>query len=131
MEKAYTLRTLNANDLFLMMKIINKIGIKEVKGLFASAEMKRIISEAMQDGEVNDAVASNVGMQLMLEIVCLVVEHIPDCQDEIYKFLSSLSGMKVEDIANLDMNDFMDMVMEVLKKQEFKDFFQRLVGSLK
>ncbi len=131
MEKAYTLRTLNANDLFLMMKIINKIGIKEVKGLFASAEMKRIISEAMQDGEVNDAVASNVGMQLMLEIVCLVVEHIPDCQDEIYKFLSSLSGLKVEDIANLDMTDFMDMVMEVLKKQEFKDFFQRLVGSLK
>ena len=131
MEKAYTLRTLNANDLFLMMKIVNKIGIKEVKGLFASAEMKRIISEAMQDGEVNDAVASNVGMQLMLEIVCLVVEHIPDCQDEIYKFLSSLSGLKVEDIANLDMTDFMDMVMEVLKKQEFKDFFQRLVGSLK
>ena len=35
MEKTYTMRSLNANDLFAMMRIINKIGINEVKKMFS------------------------------------------------------------------------------------------------
>lgn len=126
-----TMRNLNANDLFMMMKIINKIGIKEVKGLMQSAEIKQVLSESVKDGKVNEEAASAVGMQVMLELACLVVSHIPDCQSEIYDFIASLTGMKVKDVASLDMIVFVELVMDVFKKPEFKDFFQRLVGLLK
>lgn len=131
MEKSYTLRNLNANDLFQMMRIINKIGIKEVKGLLASTNIKNALAEAMKDGKITDDAASVVGVQVMIDLACLVTAHIPDCQSEIYDFLASLSGMSVEEVASLDMTVFVDMLMDVFKKQEFKDFFTHLFGSLK
>lgn len=131
MEKAYTLRRLNANDLFVMMRIINKIGIGEVKKMFSSAEIKKVLADTMKDGKIDDNAASAVGVQVMLELACVVTAHIPDCQSEIYDFLSGLSGLKVEEIASLDMTVFVEMIMDVFKKQEFTDFFQRLVELLK
>lgn len=131
MEKSYTLRNLNANDLFQMMRIVNKIGIKEVKGLLASADIKNALTDAMKDGKITDDAASAVGVQVMIDLACLVTAHIPDCQSEIYDFLSSLSGKPVEEIAALDMAVFVEMIMDVFKKPEFKDFFRRLFGSLK
>ena len=131
MEKTYTMRSLNANDLFAMMRIINKIGISEVKKMFSSAELKKLIADTMKDGKVDDNAANAVGMQVMIELACLVTSHIPDCQSEIYDFMASLTGMKVKDIASLDMIVFVEMVMDVFRKPEFKDFFQRLVGLLK
>lgn len=131
MEKSYTLRNLKANDLFQMMRIINRIGIKEVKGLLASADIKNALTEAVKDGKINDDAASAVGVQVMIDLACLVTSHIPDCQKEIYDFLASLSGMTVEEIADLDMPVFVEMIMDVFNKPDFKDFFQRLFGSLK
>lgn len=131
MEKIYTLRSLNANDLFAMMRIINKIGINEVKKMFSSAELKKLLADTMKDGKVDDNAANAVGMQVMIELACLVTSHIPDCQNEIYDFMASLTGMKVKEIASLDMIVFVELVMDVFKKPEFKDFFQRLVGLLK
>lgn len=131
MEKTYTLRNLNANDLFAMMRIVNKIGISEVKKMFSSAELKKLLSDTMKDGKVDDNAVSAVGMQVMLELACLVTSHIPDCQNEIYDFMASLTGKKAKDIATLDMIVFVNMVMDVFKKPEFKDFFQQLVALLK
>jgi len=131
MEKTYTLRTMNANDLFMMMRIINKIGIGEVKKMLSSAEIKKLLADTMKDGKIDDNAASAVGMQVMIELACLVTSHIPDCQSEIYDFLSALSGMTVQEVAEQDMAVFVEMIMDVFKKQEFKDFFQHLVELFK
>lgn len=124
-NKEYTLRGLKASDLFMMTKIINKIGIKEVKDCFNSPDVKKAITGA----ETEDVTA--VGMQVMLELATLVVSHLPDCENEIYQFLASLSGMKAEEIKELSMTTFFDMILEVFRKEEFTDFFQRVVGLSK
>ena len=124
-NKEYTLRGLKAADVFMMTKIINKIGIKEVKDCFNTPDVKKAITGA----ETEDAAA--VGMQVMLELATLVVSHLPDCENEIYQFLASLSGMKVEEIEELPMTTFFDMVLDVFRKEEFTDFFQRVVGLSK
>lgn len=61
----------------------------------------------------------------------MIVSKLPDCKTDLYSFLASLSGMKEKDIAELSMVTFYDMLIDVFKKEEFKDFFQRLVGSFK
>lgn len=124
-NKEYTLRSLKAADVFMMTKIINKIGIKEVKDCFNSPDVKKAISDA----ETEDVTA--VGMQVMLELATLVVSHLPDCENEIYQFLASLSGMKVDEIRELPMITFFDMILEVFRKEEFSDFFQHVVGLSK
>ena len=124
-NKEYTLRGLKASDVFMMTKIITKIGINEIKNCFGSEEIKN----AINGEEPGDATA--VGMKVMFELATLVVSHLSDCEREIYQFLASLSGMKTEEIAELPMTTFLDMILEVLRKEEFSDFFQRVVGLSK
>lgn len=132
MEKVYELRELKADDIFAMLKIINKIGVKEVKNCFAMSEMKeQLQTVANACGEENNEFVSAVGLNVMIGITSLIVERLPECKDELYSFLSSLSGMKVKEIADMAMADFYDMIMDVVKHPNFKDFFQRVVGSLK
>lgn len=124
-NKEYTLRGLKAADVFMMTKIINKIGIKEVKDCFNTPEVQKSITGTGAE----DAAA--VGMQVMLELATLVVSHLPNCENEIYQFLASLSGMKAEEVAELPMATFFDMILDVFRKEEFTDFFQRVVGLSK
>ena len=128
-NKIYTLRMLKADDMFMMLKIINKIGVREVKECFNSAEVRNAISGAANGAENTDVAA--VGIQVAMELAGLIVSHLPDCKNEIYQFLASLSDMKVEKIADLPMGTFLEMIVDVFKKDEFKDFFQRVVGLLK
>lgn len=131
MEKAYTLRNTNATDLFLLMRIVNKIGIKEVKSVFSSADIKSTLSKAAKDGNITDDMALTIGMQAMLDIACVVVEHIPNCEREIFQLLSNLSGMTVEEISGIDAPVFIEMITDVFKEPWFADFFSRLFGSFK
>lgn len=124
-NKGYTLRSLKASDVFLMTKIITKIGIKEIKNCFSSDDIKN----AINGDETGDTTA--VGMQVMFELASLVVSHLSDCEREIYQFLSALSGMKAEEIAELPMTTFFDMVMDVFRKEDFSDFFRHVVGLSK
>lgn len=127
-EKNYTLRSLKADDIFLAVKIINKIGFKELKGCFNSPEVRTAISGAVSGKEAD---LSAVGVTVMLEIAGLIMEHLPDCRNEIYALLAGLSGMKQEEIANLPSGTFTKMVMDVIRKEEFRDFFQDVFGSFK
>ena len=131
MDKVYTLRALQSDDLFLMLKVINKIGIKEIKRCFESEAVIKVVSTMAGDkeGKEKDKDMAAVGMAVMLEIVDVLVTHLPECKDELYQLLSTLSGMTVEEIAKLPMLTLVDMVLDVVKKKEFTDFFQRLFGS--
>ena len=42
---------------------------------------------------------------------------------EIYSFLADLSGLSVKDIQELDMAVFAEMIVELIMRDEFKDFF--------
>lgn len=128
-NKVYTLRALKADDMFVMLKIINKIGIKEVKECFSTAEVRKAISGAA-DG-VDDSDVAAVGIHVAMELAGLIVSHLPDCRNEIYQFLASLADTNVDEIADLPMGTFLEMIVDVFKKEEFKDFFQRVVGLLK
>lgn len=128
-KREYTLRALQAKDLFMMMRILKKIGLKEVKECFNAAEVKKEISEAAgkEDGER----AAAIGLAVTMEMAALLIDHLPECENEIYAFLASLSGQKAEEIAELPMNTFAGMIADVFKDEGFADFFSRLFGSPK
>lgn len=126
-EKSYTLRDLTADDIFPVLRILNKIGVNDVKKCFAAQEVRTAITDAAAG---KDTDVSAVGVTVMLEIASLLIEHIPDCRDELYGFLASLSGKKKEDVAALPMLTFVRMIRDVVRKDEFRDFFGALTGFL-
>ena len=128
-EKTYTLRGLTAEDVFPMLKIISGIGLKEFKSCFDSAELRDAIknmSQGKEDGEAVDTTA--VGLMVAADIASIIFANLPKCKDDIYQLLSGLSGMKKKEIAELPMNIFLAMIIDVVKKEEFKDFFQDVAG---
>lgn len=128
-EKTYTLRGLTAEDVFPMLKIISGIGLKELKSCFDSAELRDAIknmSQGKEEGETVDTTA--VGLMVAADIASIIFANLPKCKDDIYQLLSGLSGMKKKEIAELPMNVFLAMIVDVIKKEEFKDFFQDVAG---
>lgn len=122
-EPVYTLRSLAAKDVFPMIDIISKIGINEFTKAFESNEIKKLISAFTGEGESEDTEKLTiVGLSVALEIANTLLGHIGSCEHEIYAFLSGLSGMSKEDIAELPMNTFLEMMVDVFQKEEFKGF---------
>lgn len=65
-----------------------------------------------------------VGMSVGFDIMGIILSNIASCKKDIYVLLSGLSGMTVKEISELPMLTFIEMVTAVVKKDEFKDFFQ-------
>lgn len=129
--KTYELRELMADDMFPMFQILSKIGIKEFKHCFETDEAKGIIAQ-MSSGESkgkNDVVA--LGLSIGLDIASVLMSNIGKCKDDLYQLLASLSGKSTKEIARLPMKTFFEMIMDVVRKEEFADFFQAVSKLLK
>lgn len=134
-NKPYTLRELEADDFFLVCTIITKIGVREVKALFASPAIQTLVTNALADKEGEEAkeafekLANEVGVSVMIDIAGMIMSHLPDCKNEIYSLLANLSGMKPDEIAKMKMPMFAKMVIDVIKQEGFKDFFTVVLES--
>lgn len=120
--KAFELRELTADDMFPMFQIISKIGIKEFKSCFESDAIKGAIAKVAEGEDKSDLAA--VGMIVGLDIAGILMANIGKAKEDIYGLLSGLSGMRRDEIAKLPMAVFAEMIIAVVKKEEFKDFFQ-------
>lgn len=116
----YELRTLTAKDMFPMFKIISAIGVKEFRTCFESEDVRRAIASAQENGASVDL--SAVGMMIMLDVAGIVISRLPACEADIYTFLANISNLSKKEIEQLDIVTFTEMVVDVIKKPEFKDF---------
>ena len=110
----YTFRTLTSKDIFPMSKIISKIGVKEFKECFQSDAVKAMIKGKGDPGAV--------GFAVMIDFAGVVLSHLAECEQDIYNFLSSVSGLKVKEIENAPMGEFAEMIVALVQKDEFRDF---------
>lgn len=121
--KAFELRNLEADDMFPMFQIISKVGIKEFKQCFESDAVKEAVA-SVADGKNSKTDVAAVGMMIGLDIAGILLANIGKAKEDIYCLLANLSGMTRDQIAKLPMLTFTEMVIAVVKKEEFKDFFQ-------
>lgn len=129
-DKAFELRQLTADDIFPMFQIISKIGVREFKSCFESEEVRKAIMD-IASGAKDQANVSAVGLTVAVDIAGVIISNLYKCKDDIYQLLSQLSGMKTKEIASLPMTTFLEMIVAVVKKEEFKDFFQGVTKLLK
>lgn len=129
--KAYELRELTADDMFPMFQIISKIGIREFKSCFESENVKKLVAE-MTSGKVSqDELKATVGVTVAFDLASVILSNLSSCKDAIYQLLAQLSGMSTKEIGKLPMAVFMEMIIDVIKKKEFTDFFQAAVKLFK
>lgn len=125
MEQKFELRELKSSDMFPMFGILSKIGFKELKERFTPEKIQNLVNVA--NGEEGDS-QTILGFNLIFEIVEVVISNLPSAEKEIYKFLSGISGMSEKEVADMSMVGFTEMIVAVVQKEEFKDFFKVVSG---
>ena len=133
MEQNYELRALKASDFFLVTRILSKIGVKELKRIFENEDTKATIKELTEknNGDLAMSDFASIGIGATIDVVAIVLEHMEDCEKDVYNLLSRLSGKTEAEIAELPMADFGKMVMSVVKHEGFRDFFTAVVSQFK
>lgn len=107
-QKPYTLRNVQATDIFSMIKIIRQIGVKNI----ANA--------------LNNENSEEKGWVL----IDFIIDRLPYCENEVHEFLSRLSGLQVNEIATLDPDVYMMMIFDVIDQPKFVDFLKVVWGRL-
>ena len=123
------LRKLQASDIFSMVRIINGIGFNAIKDSINVDEINEI-RKGMTD-ENSDVIASKVGTNVVMSILGTVVENLPKVENDVYEFAGNVAGMKAKDVAKMDAGDFIELLISIFTKDEFKDFFSRASKLIK
>ena len=59
-----------------------------------------------------------------LEIANVILGNLPKCEKEIFQMLSQTSNLTEKQVRALDMVTFFEMVIDFIKKDEFRDFIK-------
>lgn len=117
------LRELKATDLFSMVKILNGIGLSEIKEAININEIKNARKNITDDNQSD--VWSEVGANVLMSVLGVVLNNIPKVEKELYNFIGGVANLKPTQVANLGIVEFTDLLIAIAKKEEFKDFFNR------
>lgn len=120
--KKYELRSLIASDLGTVCKIVTAIGIRQFKDCFKVEDFKK--------GAKKGADIEKIGFGVVFDIAGIILANFSKAETDIQSFLASLTGMTLDDIRNLSLADYGEMIIDVVTKEEFKDFFGRVMKLL-
>lgn len=113
-EKKYNLRPLVATDMGQICKIITAVGVRQFKEAFNQDDIKGKSVEA-------------AGIDVLLGIAGIAFSNIPKAEEEIQTFVASVTGMSLDQVRHLLFADYGEIILDIVTKQEFQDFFGRVM----
>ena len=134
-KKPYNFRPLGGEDVFLMLRIINKIGIKDFGSLFENEGIKALIAKYTKEklesnggkedqADQEDQAATAAYISVALDVADIVFNKMEKIEKEVFQLLANTSDLSVEQVRKLPIPHFAEMVIDFIKKDEFKDFIR-------
>lgn len=118
-EKKWEFRELKAADLFPVASLISKLGVEKFAEMFVNMN-----ADAADDKKA-------AGLYFVVNCAQIVLEHLDDCEKDIYKLLASTSNLGVPEIKELGLAEFIEMIIDFFKNKGFADFFKQVSLLLK
>lgn len=124
------MRELRGDDLFTMLNIVTKLGIKdEFVKLFdgAVADAKANAENEDADKSINESV---MGVKVVATLLQVVLGNLSVVKHELNSLLADLTGQTEQQIADLPFSDYTGLIMAFFKKPELTDFFHSIASFL-
>ena len=143
MAKKYEFRKLNSRDLFMIIKLVKKIGldnfskvlekgnIKEIVDKFTGKDTKTTTTKTSKKAKNKETEYYQVGLAIGLEAGQVVIERLDECEDEIFEILSKTSNLEMKDLEEMPIDEFIEMIFDFVKLEDFQKLFQKAVSLLK
>lgn len=127
------LRNLQTTDIFLIVKILNKIGYEKIRKEINVDEIMSIREKisTTEDENKKTSIIAEYGVNVVMSVLGILLENLPLIENDLYNFVGSVAGVKAKDVAKMDINKFVDLLIEIVNKEEFKDFFKRASKLIK
>ncbi len=111
--RPYTLRKFKDGDLFLLLQILKKIGIKDCKEAF--------IQVASGEKSLRD-----VGILASFDLADILIGNLSKAEDELYSLYSDLSGIAVVDMKEMEFGTLPLMIYDSFNEVRNTAFFKVL-----
>ena len=112
-ERPYTLRKFNDGDLFSILKILKKIGIKDCKEAFVQ----------VASGEKT---LKQIGILASFDLADILIGNLTKVEDEVYSLYSCLSGLSADEIRAMEFGTLPLMIMDSFNEVKNTSFFKVL-----
>lgn len=110
-ERKYTLRKLKDKDLWSVLGIITKVFPDDLASIFA----KSLSGDKKQ---------AEVGASVVVRLVIAVLNNIDKVHDELYNFLSDVSGIPAEEIEEMEFGTTPLMIWDIVGDAKNAGFFK-------
>jgi len=125
-------RELKTSDVFKIVNILKKIKFSEIKKELNTDKINNVIAtmtkereEAEKNGtEVVGSMEQELGLEIVLNIVSVVMEHLNDIEQDLYKFVGGLCELSAKQVSELPPADFINTVYDIVNMDGFKDFIK-------
>ncbi len=122
------MRKLSSMDLFPLLNIMAKIGIKDlIQEVFK--QRAEYVKKAKEGKTESDSAI--VGAEVMAQITELVFLNIGRAQNEINTLLSKLCDVTKKEIESLSMSEYVGLVTNFLSQEEFKASLNVIMSSFR
>lgn len=114
----YKFRPLTVDNAFDFADILAVIGVEEALKAFDLAEIKSMKKDQKQ-----------LGVYVAMKIVGILVNNLSGARNEIYRFFAGClewdngSAFKVDDLKNMRLKQFANLIKEFAKQDDLTDFF--------
>lgn len=110
------MRALCARDLFSGMRLVMGLGIKD--------EVKRI---GMSINKTSD-LTEEMGFDLLFSILDKAISE--NGERQVFKFVSGLAEVPVEELEAMDPTDFLKIIIEIADVEKWKSFFSQVASLM-
>ena len=118
-EKTYTLRELYDEDIYPVVEILGKVLPESIRENFSQVANDLLGSEVKKTDE-------QVGGMVAFDILKHILKNFSTVKDDVYAFLSSLSGIPSEEIKKMPFGTTPKMLKEVFTNPNNASFFKEL-----
>ena len=112
-ERPYTLRKFKDSDLFLLLQILKKIGIKDCKEAFIQ----------VASGEKS---IKQIGILASFDLADILIGNIAKAEDELYSLYSDMSGIPVDVMKDMEFGTLPMMIYDSFSEVKNTAFFKVL-----
>lgn len=110
-ERPYTLRKFKDSDLFPLLQILKKIGIKDCKEAFIQ----------VASGEKT---IKQIGILAAFDLADILIGNLTKVEDEVYSLYSDMAGISVEEIKEMEFGTLPLMIMDSFSEVKNVAFFK-------
>lgn len=112
-ERPYELRDLKDADLFPLLNILKKIGVKDFKNAF---DQSVGVEKKIRD----------IGILVAVDMADILIGNLARVEEEVYALWSDISGIPAEKIREMEFGTLPLMIMDTFSKARNTSFFKVL-----